>query len=248
MRQARRPAVRLRPTLFVTIAASVAFIVASGPLAHAGTPCHERVLDEWIDTETVSSTYGISCYDKAIKRAPDDLRLYSSFEDDVLAAKSKAVRQQAKAASAPSSPSPAPALTATPPPPAAPPQQPVVENAAPVDDLPVEEVLDPVSGELLPELTTAPPVLEVPEPAELLQLVEGDVTEQSQAAPVIEFLRDVGPSDSRSIPVPLIVLTIVAGLLALGGAAVLGYRQYHARRYDEAPPLPPRPPDSPAGY
>ncbi|MFQ5425546.1 MAG: hypothetical protein ACE5EV_00520 [Gaiellales bacterium] len=236
-----------RLLLVFAVAASTATVAVSGPIAHAGTPCYEQVLDEWIDTEIVSATYDVSCYDEALKRAPDDLLLYSSFEDDVLAAKSKAVRQQASASKAPSpSAQAAPAATPPPPPPAAPP---AADEAAPSiePELTPDQLLDPIPEESLDELLTPidpaapPPVLEAPAPLEPLQ---PDVAEPSEAAPVVAVLRAVGPNDSRSVPVPLIVLTIVAGLLALGGAGVLGYRHYQARRYAESPPLPPRPPES----
>ena len=48
-------------------------------------------------------------------------------------------------------------------------------------------------------------------------------------APVIDVLRNIGPNDARSVPVPLIVLTILSGLLAIVGATLLAARHVQSQ-------------------
>ena len=59
-------------------------------------------------------------------------------------------------------------------------------------------------------------------------------------APLIDVIRNIGPNDARSVPVPLIVLTILSGLLAIVGATLLAARHVQSKRLSEGPPLPPR--------
>ena len=187
--------------MFVS-AAAVALLTSP---ASAGTKCAEDILDDWIDDQKIATTYPVSCYGEAIDfagRRAQDLLLYSSFEDVVLAAKSSAVRAQA---------SPSPPSPPAPSPPAAP---------APAQSPP----------------PLGPPALAEPGAGDVAGVAESD----TQAAPLVELLRDAGPNDSQSVPVPLIVLTIVTGILALLGAGVLSFRYFQARRYADAPPLPPR--------
>jgi hypothetical protein len=75
--------------------------------------------------------------------------------------------------------------------------------------------------------------IEPPPPAE-------PVESAAVAAPVIDVLRALGPDDASSVPVPLIVLTILSGLLAIVGGTLLAARYVQNRRLAEAPPLPPR--------
>ena len=233
--------------MFVS-AAAVALLTSP---ASAGTKCAEDILDDWIDDQKIATTYPVSCYDEAIDfagRRAQDILLYSSFEDVVLAAKSSAVRAQASpsppsppAPSPPAAPAPAPAQSPSPSPspepPAAPPEPPVEDDPT-VGDL-LEEIAEDPLAQVAPP--SAPPPLEPPALAEPgAGDVAGVAESDTQAAPLVELLRDAGPNDSQSVPVPLIVLTIVTGILALLGAGVLSFRYFQARRYADAPPLPPR--------
>lgn len=214
--------------------------------ASAGTKCAEDILDDWVDDQKIAATYPVSCYDEAIDyavRRAQDLVLYSSFEDVVLEAKSRAVREQAVAS--PPSPSPAQPPTS----PAAPPAE-SEPPEAPVDDPTVQELLEEIDEDPLAAAAAAPPAgPPPPKPPALAESVATDVAgvaaSDTQAAPLVELLRDAGPNDAQSVPVPLIVLTIVTGILALLGAGVLSFRHFQARRYADAPPLPPRSPVNP---
>ena len=62
--------------------------------ASAKTPCWAQIQNEWVDTERIATTYPLHCYREAIAHVPEDLRQYSSIEEDILAARQLAVRRQ----------------------------------------------------------------------------------------------------------------------------------------------------------
>jgi hypothetical protein len=61
--------------------------------ASAKTPCWRQIQDEWVDNRQISTTYPLPCYREAIAHVPEDLRQYSSIEQDILAARQLAARQ-----------------------------------------------------------------------------------------------------------------------------------------------------------
>ena len=62
--------------------------------ASAKTPCWEQIQNEWVDTGSIAKIYPLHCYREAIAHVPEDLRQYSSIEEDILAARQLAVRRQ----------------------------------------------------------------------------------------------------------------------------------------------------------
>jgi hypothetical protein len=62
--------------------------------ASAAAPCWKQILNEWTDSQQghVSSTYPLHCYREAIAKVPNDLKQYSSIEEDILAARQQAAR------------------------------------------------------------------------------------------------------------------------------------------------------------
>ena len=61
--------------------------------ASAKTPCWRQIQNEWVDNRQISTTYPLHCYREAIAHVPEDLRQYSSIEQDILAARQLAARQ-----------------------------------------------------------------------------------------------------------------------------------------------------------
>lgn len=61
--------------------------------ASAKTPCWRQIQNEWVSNQTISTTYPLSCYREAIAHVPEDLRQYSSIEQDINAARQLAARQ-----------------------------------------------------------------------------------------------------------------------------------------------------------
>jgi hypothetical protein len=55
--------------------------------ASAKTPCWRLIQNEWVDNRSIKTTYPLQCYREAIAHVPEDLRQYSSIEEDILAAR-----------------------------------------------------------------------------------------------------------------------------------------------------------------
>ena len=75
------PDVRYALTLVGVAGALAAAAVLPGQ-AGAAVPCWQKVIDEW-SVGRLSLTHPIGCYREALKRAPTDLRVYSSLEEEL---------------------------------------------------------------------------------------------------------------------------------------------------------------------
>jgi hypothetical protein len=60
--------------------------------ASAKTPCWRQIQNEWVNKQRIATTYPLHCYREAIAHVPEDLRQYSSIEEDILAARQLAAR------------------------------------------------------------------------------------------------------------------------------------------------------------
>ena len=60
--------------------------------ASAKTPCWRQIQNEWVNNQIIATTYPLHCYREAIAHVPEDLRQYSSIEEDILAARQLAAR------------------------------------------------------------------------------------------------------------------------------------------------------------
>ena len=88
-----RPARLTAVSVLVAAVLGMAALASDASAANAGTPCWRQVINEWVKTDHVSSTYPLHCYNDAIAHVPNDLRQYSSIEEDILAARQQAVRE-----------------------------------------------------------------------------------------------------------------------------------------------------------
>ena len=61
--------------------------------ASAKTPCWAQIQNEWVNNQRIATIYPLHCYREAIAHVPEDLRQYSSIEEDILAARQLAARQ-----------------------------------------------------------------------------------------------------------------------------------------------------------
>jgi hypothetical protein len=50
--------------------------------AAAATPCWQRLIDDYSDGR-IDRTYPVACYGQALAHLPEDVRVYSSAEDDI---------------------------------------------------------------------------------------------------------------------------------------------------------------------
>ena len=230
--------------LLIVAGALAAAFAALAPVSHARTACVDRILDEWVHpSQSIAPTHALKCYDLALTEAPEDVLLYTNFESDVRAAKQSAIRKRRAAQNGKIE---NPSGGAAPPPP----QGPTSAPDPPLEPAPAvpagEQPNVVIKAGAASEPATSDPLAfeEAPQTQEVVPL-EGDPSvepPQSEAidAPVIDVLRNIGPNDARSIPVPLIVLAILSGLLAIVGATLLAARHVQSRRLSEGPPLPPR--------
>ena len=91
-------------------------LALSGAAAAASRPCGDRVLDDWADGR-IDGVYAPECYAAALASLPEDLRAYSSAQEDI----ERALRDRLSQESAPPEPEEAPsprpsaAARATPP-------------------------------------------------------------------------------------------------------------------------------------
>jgi hypothetical protein len=72
--------------LIAALAVSVSLLGASPSVAHAATPCWQRVISDWTADGKIDGHYSPHCLRQAIKHTPEDLRDYSSIDDDINAA------------------------------------------------------------------------------------------------------------------------------------------------------------------
>jgi hypothetical protein len=72
--------------LIAALAVSVSLLAASPSVAHAATPCWKQVISDWTADGQINGHYSPHCLRQAIKNTPEDLRDYSSIDDDINAA------------------------------------------------------------------------------------------------------------------------------------------------------------------
>jgi hypothetical protein len=91
--------VHIRPARLIAVSVLVAAVLgaaafsSSASAAPTGAPCWRQVINEWVKYDRVSPTYPLHCYNDAIAHVPNDLKQYSSIEEDILAARQQAARR-----------------------------------------------------------------------------------------------------------------------------------------------------------
>ena len=75
---------------------AVLFVLGIPSVAHASTPCWKTVIADWSKDNRVDGRYPTACIRDAMVRAPTDLQIYSSIEDDLQSAlRTRSVRRLA---------------------------------------------------------------------------------------------------------------------------------------------------------
>jgi hypothetical protein len=100
-----RPARLIAVSVLVAAVIGAAAFTTSASAAPTGAPCWRQVINEWVKYDRVSPTYELHCYNDAIAHVPNDLRQYSSIEEDILAARQQAVREPLRTTQGRSQPS-----------------------------------------------------------------------------------------------------------------------------------------------
>ena len=72
--------------LLAGLAVAVSLLAASPSVAHATTPCAQRVINDWTKDGKIDGHYSARCLRQAYRSVPEDLGDYSSIRDDITAA------------------------------------------------------------------------------------------------------------------------------------------------------------------
>jgi hypothetical protein len=83
----------VRPLLvgLALLLAATAFLISAKPAAAA--PCWEQVVEDWYDDSVFDRTYPRHCYVDALDNVSEEVRTYTSFEEDVKAALQRLTRE-----------------------------------------------------------------------------------------------------------------------------------------------------------
>ncbi len=79
--------------LFAVAAIAATVVVAPSPAAASG--CANAVVADWRDNGRIDKTYPPQCYRAAVDALPEDVRVYSSAQNDITRALQSRVEQSA---------------------------------------------------------------------------------------------------------------------------------------------------------
>jgi hypothetical protein len=81
--------------LFVLLVIGVAFAATTSSSGEAAKrkPCWKQLVDDWTRDQKVDGRYSAACINKALKEVPEDVRAYSSFEEEARAARIEGTRE-----------------------------------------------------------------------------------------------------------------------------------------------------------
>lgn len=85
------PALPVRIFGLVLLLALAALMIGAKPAA-AKTPCWKQIVQDWFEDARIDRTYPRHCYSDALKNVPNDVKDYSSFEEDIKSALQRASR------------------------------------------------------------------------------------------------------------------------------------------------------------
>lgn len=202
---------RIRQLTLVVVVLG-AFAVAAP--ASAGT-CADTIIDDWADNAEIDGTYAVNCYRAAIQALPEDLRAYSSAADDIRRAQQELIAAQSGSGESGGESSGDP-------------------SGGGGDGGGGDGGGGSADGERDPQAETEPQdtlsgVTE-DESSANGEAEGGGIGSETTAAPAAEaFGEELGDSGS-SLPVPIVVLLVVAGVAAVSVAGWLIVRQLRARR------------------
>jgi hypothetical protein len=78
--------------VLLAVTAAVALGASAPPAAAADRPCWKDLFADWAADGMVRSLYAIRCYSEALSHLPDDVRIYSTAEEDIKRARLDAIR------------------------------------------------------------------------------------------------------------------------------------------------------------
>ena len=214
-----------RTALAVSVAAALAALAAGS--ATAAPSCGQRVIDDWWDNGRIDGTYPIRCYGQALRALPEDMNTYSDMPADIARARRDAIRKQQQERAGEDDRG--------------------LSGTGGGDDAGTGGGGGGTSGGTGGTGGTGgsggaddwtPYGGDTQDPA---AGQSQDGRSSDDAGGVFQRALDkVGPSDARSIPLPLVILAAIALMLIAAGGVSLVAQRLQARRVRS--PLPPRTP------
>lgn len=225
----------VRRTLWSIALVAAALAVLASP-AHGGKSCAQQVIDDWFDNSRVDGEYPARCYRAAIANLPEDVRSYSSAEDDIKRALQERLRDQdAGGSSGGGSGGSGGTSSGT-------------DSGGSSSDASRESAGSgsggSADGDGKNEKDAAPPSDEQPSSTVVSPSSPGPEVEAAGdgavAAPAEElFNQNLDDGSGSSVPLPVIVLLVALGIAAAAVVAKLALR--HRGRPGGGPPGPPGP-------
>ena len=74
------------------LACGAGILAAALPAQAAVKPCWKQVIDDWSNDGNIDGRYSARCIDKALAEMPEDIRVYSDFEEQARAARLASAR------------------------------------------------------------------------------------------------------------------------------------------------------------
>jgi hypothetical protein len=195
------------PLLLVLLGLLTALAVAAPAAAES---CADRLIADWADNAQIDGTYPIPCYRAAIQALPEDLRSYSSAADDIRRAQQEALAERSQGGGG-------------------------GDGSGDAEGAGAETGAETTTGgERDPQASTQQDTLAgVPSEDSAGGNDGGSATppdDATVAAPSAQLLDQELDDGGSSLPVPIIVLLVAAGLAAVALACFLIVRQLHGRR------------------
>ncbi len=82
--------------LVVALSASAALVASSPAAAKGQTPCWSKVINDWYDNGRIDGTYPIACYRQALQHLPESVKQYANANDVINRAMQVAIAKNAK--------------------------------------------------------------------------------------------------------------------------------------------------------
>ncbi len=168
--------------------------------ASAAKPCWQRLIDDWYDGR-IDDVYSPKCYREAIRNSPEDIRSYSDLQEDL----TRALQSSARVGRG---------------------GRTYVSSGSAGRDASRKRQARPKrrSGQANERRAGGA------DADRDRDLAGGSIGSDEPKGPVPRVIRNLGPDDASSVPIPLIALGSLALLLVAMGAAGLVAKRVQARR------------------
>ena len=197
-----------RIRLLTFVAVLLAALGVSAPAS--GQSCAENIIDDWADNAEIDGTYPLDCYRSAVQALPEDLRAYSSAGDDIRRAQQELIAAQSDAGGGDATAGGGESQSG-----GGGGSSGETGEREPQSETQAQDTLSGVTE------NESPPASD----GEAADEVGSEATAAPDPAAFGEELGDGG----SSLPVPIIVLLVVAGVAAVSVAGWLIVRQLRAR-------------------